>query len=447
MVTPEPPAVERKVFSVSELNREIKQILEKKYAFVWISGEISNLSKAASGHVYLTLKDRKSQISCVIFRTQTRLLTNKLENGMQVTGFGRVSVYEPKGTYQIILEYLEKSGLGELLVELEALKAKLKAEGLFEDKYKKELPFLPQKIAVVTSPTGAAVEDILNISQRRFENIPIQIVPVRVQGKDATHDIVNAFNLLNERMETDVIILARGGGSIEDLQPFNSERVARAVFASAAPVVSAVGHETDYTISDLVADLRAPTPSAAAELVLPVKTDLIFGVGAAKQRLVNRMQTLLDSTHSNLTELSNRVVHPRKKIDDLCLRIDELHERLTRAMSSKLHYDETQLHWWYDRIVAWQPDQQLKELDEKIKQYKNQLTKLGHDILLHHRYWLQSTTTALTALNPKAILQRGFSITQTLPAKEIVRNTNQVGKNDKLEIILAQGTLRVKNLN
>lgn len=446
MVTPELPAVERKIFSVSELNRKIKQILEKKYAFVWISGEISNMSKAASGHLYLTLKDRKSQISSVIFRTQTRLLTKKLENGMQVTGFGRVSVYEPKGTYQIILEYLEKSGLGELLIELEALKAKLMAEGLFEDKYKKELPFLPEKIVVVTSPSGAAIEDIINISQRRFENLPIQIVPVSVQGKDAIFDIVNAFNLLNNRMEADVIILARGGGSVEDLQPFNSERVARAIFTSTIPVVSAVGHETDYTISDLVADLRAPTPSAAAELVLPVKADLTFAVEAARERMVNRVMTLLDLTHSHLTKLSKRVVHPRKKLDDLRLRLDELHERLVRAMTSKLHHNETQLNWWYDRIMAWQPDQQLKELDEKIKQYKDQLTKFSHDIILHHRYWLQSTITVLTTLNPKAILQRGYSITQTLPAKEIVRNVNQVAENDELEIIIAKGMLRVKNL-
>jgi exodeoxyribonuclease VII large subunit len=446
MVTPELPAVERKIFSVSELNRKIKQVLEKKYAFVWISGEISNMSKAASGHLYLTLKDRKSQISSVIFRTQTRLLTKKLENGMQVTGFGRVGVYEPKGTYQIILEYLEKSGLGELLIELEALKAKLTAEGLFEDKYKKELPFLPDKIAVVTSPNGAAIEDILNISQRRFENIPIQIVPVGVQGKDAIFDIVNAFNLLNNRMEADVIILARGGGSVEDLQPFNSERVARAIFTSTIPVVSAVGHETDYTISDLVADLRAPTPSAAAELVLPVKADLTFAVETARQRMVNKILTLLDLTHSHLTRLSKRVVHPRKKIDDLRLRLDELHERLVRAMTSKLHHNETQLNWWYDRIMSWQPDQQLNELDEKIKRYKDQLTKFSHDIILHHRYWLQSTITALTTLNPKAILQRGYSITQTLPAKEIVRNADQVAENDELEIIIAKGMLRVKNL-
>jgi len=447
MVTPELPVVERKIFSVSELNREIKQILEKKYAFVWISGEISNMSKAASGHVYLTLKDRKSQILSVIFRTQTRLLSKNLENGMQVTGFGRVSVYEPRGTYQIILEYLEKSGIGELIVELEALKAKLRTEGLFEDKYKKELPFLPAKIAVITSPTGAVIEDILNISQRRFENIPIQIVPVSVQGKDAIHDIVNAFNLLNDRMEADVIILARGGGSVEDLQPFNSERVARAIFTSTIPVVSAVGHETDYTISDLVADLRAPTPSAAVELILPIKTDLTFGIEAARQRVANRMQILLDSTHSRLTELSKRIVHPHKKLDDLRLRIDELHERLVRTTTSKLQHNETQLNWWYDRIMAWQPDQQLKELDEKIKHYMDQLTKFGYDIILHHRHRLQSTITALTALNPKAVLQRGFSITQTLPAKEIVRNANQVAENDELEIILAKGMLRVKNLD
>ena len=437
---------ERKIFSVSQLNREIKQILEKEYAFVWITGEISNLSKAASGHVYLTLKDRNSQVSAVIFRTQHRLLAKTFTNGMQVTGFGRISLYEPRGTYQIIFEYLEKSGLGELLIELEALKTKLKTEGLFEVRHKKALPFLPTKIAVITSPTGAAIEDIIKIAQRRFENIPIQIAPVSVQGKDASDDIVKAFNLVNDRREADLIILARGGGSVEDLQPFNSERVARAIFASTIPVVSAVGHETDVTIADLVADLRAPTPSAAAELILPVKAELIQGIAAIEERMIYRIRLLLDSTRGHLTQLSQRTVHPRKKLDDANLHLDELSERLVRAMTSKIRHNEIQLKWWHDRMMVWKPDEQLKKINKKIDGIKGRLTKIGADITLRQRHRFQSTLTALTALNPKTILGRGYSITQRLPEKKNVRDSRQVMVDEELEIILAKGVLRVKNL-
>ena len=437
---------ERKIFSVSQLNREIKQILEKEYAFVWITGEISNLSKAASGHVYLTLKDRNSQVSAVIFRTQHRLLAKTFTNGMQVTGFGRISLYEPRGTYQIIFEYLEKSGLGELLIELEALKTKLKTEGLFEVRHKKALPFLPTKIAVITSPTGAAIEDIIKIAQRRFENIPIQIAPVSVQGKDASDDIVKAFNLVNDRREADLIILARGGGSVEDLQPFNSERVARAIFASTIPVVSAVGHETDVTIADLIADLRAPTPSAAAELILPVKNELTHGIIAVEERMLHRMRKLLDLAHSRLREISGRIIHPRKKLDDANLRIDEFNERLVRSMTIKIRQYEIQLNWWYDRMMAWKPDERLNKLNQKIEGLKEQLIKIGVDIIFRRRQRFQSTFAALTALNPKAVLKRGYSITQTLPGKKIVRDSRQVIVDDELEIILAQGVLRVKNL-
>jgi exodeoxyribonuclease VII large subunit len=437
---------ERKIFSVSQLNRKIKQILEKEYAFVWITGEISNLTKAASGHLYLTLKDRNSQVSAVIFRTQQRLLEKTLSNGMQVTGFGRISVYEPRGTYQIVFEYLEKSGLGALLTELEALKTELKTEGLFEVTHKKTLPFLPSKVAVVTSPSGAAVEDIIKIAQRRYENIPIQIVPVKVQGKDAVDDIVKAFKLVNDRMEADIIILARGGGSIEDLQPFNSEHVARAIFASAIPVVSAVGHETDITIADLVADLRAPTPSAAAELILPLKTELTHGIIVINERMTHRVRKLLDLAHIRLRELSQRVIHPRKKLDDANLRVDELNERLERAMTLKIRQSEIQLNWWHDRMTAWKPDERLDKLHQKIERLKGQLNKIGADIILHQRRRFQSILAALNALNPKAVLERGYSITQTLPEKKIVRDSRQVMAEDELEIILAQGVLRVKNL-
>ena len=266
--------IKRNIYSVSDLNANIKALLEESFPFVWIIGEMSNFRIPASGHYYFSLKDAASQISAVMFRGQQRKLKFEPEDGMSVIGMGRISVYEPRGTYQIILEYLEPSGVGALQIAFEQLKNKLADEGLFNDEHKRDIPFIPNKIGVITSSSGAVVHDILQIVNRRYPNIAIQVLPAKVQGKGAAAEIVSALELLNRREECDVAILARGGGSLEDLQAFNSEPVARAIFGSRVPVISAVGHETDYTIADFVADLRAPTPSAAAEMVVPEKFTL-----------------------------------------------------------------------------------------------------------------------------------------------------------------------------
>ncbi|GAI29342.1 unnamed protein product, partial [marine sediment metagenome] len=237
----------RKVYTVSQLNADIKSLFEEQFPFVWIVGEISNFRIPVSGHFYFTLKDEDSQINAVMFRGQQRQLKFEPEDGMRITGMGRLSVYEPRGTYQIILEYMEPAGVGALQVAYEKLKARLAQEGLFDGKYKQPIPFLPQKIALITSPSGAVVHDMLNIIDRRFPNMNIQIFPVKVQGDGAENEIVAALELLNQKADADVAILARGGGSLEDLQAFNTERVAKAVFASSISVISAVGHETDYT--------------------------------------------------------------------------------------------------------------------------------------------------------------------------------------------------------
>ena len=265
----------RKVYTVSELNAVIKSLLEQRFPFVWIVGEISNFKIPLSGHYYFTLKDEASQINAVMFRGQHRQLKFEPEDGMRVTGLGRLSVYEPRGAYQILLEYLEPSGVGGLQIAYEKLKARLAEEGLFDQQYKKPIPFLPHKIALITSPSGAVVHDMLNIIDRRFPNMQIEVFPVKVQGTGAEDEITEALEMLNDRSGVDVAILARGGGSLEDLQAFNSEHVARAIFAARIPIIAAIGHETDYTIADFVADLRAPTPSAAAELAVPVKFELL----------------------------------------------------------------------------------------------------------------------------------------------------------------------------
>jgi exodeoxyribonuclease VII large subunit len=276
------------IWTVSELNDRIKGLLEESFELLWIEGEVSNLRRPASGHVYFTLKDEKSQIRAVLFRSpygprsaawspRTRF---DLEEGMQIVCRARLSVYTARGEYQLVAEAVEPKGIGALQKAFEQLKQRLQAEGLFEPLRKKPIPFLPRKIGVITSPTGAVIRDILTVTRRRFSGVPILIAPVRVQGAEAPPEIVQAIKDMQSATEVDVIILARGGGSLEDLAPFNDEGVARAIFSSRIPVISAVGHETDFTIADFVADLRAPTPSAAAELVLPLKRDLIASLKA-----------------------------------------------------------------------------------------------------------------------------------------------------------------------
>ncbi|MCK4793478.1 MAG: exodeoxyribonuclease VII large subunit, partial [Desulfobacteraceae bacterium] len=285
---------ERRIYTVTELTHNIKDFLEEAFPFVWITGEISNFRIPVSGHFYFTIKDSGAQISAVMFRGQNRNLRFQPEDGMAVIAMGRLNVYETKGIYQIIIEYLEPEGVGVLQLAFEHLKKRLAAEGLFDEKHKLPLPFLPQKIAVVTSPTGAVIRDIINVIDRRFPNMTVEIAPVKVQGEQAAEEIVEAIELLNDRNDADVIVVARGGGSLEDLQAFNSEVVARAIFSSEIPVVSAVGHETDFTIADFTADLRAPTPSAAAELIVPVKNDLLMRTkeirGTLKGAINHRIQ-------------------------------------------------------------------------------------------------------------------------------------------------------------
>lgn len=270
--------LQKNIYTVSQLTSNIKNLLEENFPLVWVSGEVSNFSVPVSGHFYFSLKDENTQIQSVMFRGQNRILKFEPENGLKITGLGRISVYEPRGSYQLILEYMEPKGIGALQVAFEKMKDRLLKEGLFDKKHKKTLPFVPKKICIITSPTGSVLYDFLQIAHRRFPNMPVEIIPVSVQGNQAVKDIVQALDLANsstdktDRLQPDVIVIARGGGSIEDLFAFNTEEVARSIFLSSIPVVSAIGHETDFTITDFVADFRAPTPSAAAEIVVPKKT-------------------------------------------------------------------------------------------------------------------------------------------------------------------------------
>jgi exodeoxyribonuclease VII large subunit len=433
--------ITQKIYTVSELNAKIKMVLEESYPFVWISGEISNFRRPISGHVYFTLKDDASQISAVMFRGQQNQLKFVPEDGMSVTGMGRISVYEPRGTYQIILEYMEPSGIGALQIAYEKLKARLAEEGYFDEAHKKPLPFLPQRISIITSPSGAVVHDILKIIQRRFENIVIEIIPVKVQGDGAEDEIVDGLNLLNDRGNADLAILARGGGSLEDLHAFNSEPVARAIFDSQIPIVSAIGHETDFTIADFVADLRAPTPSAAAEMVLPLKMELNRRCIELTSILNSNIYKYISNLHLKLNVISEKLADPRKKIQDLQLNIDDLTARLNRRISTFLNTKQEHLGWWMDRLTVNKPLDQIKKLYEKLDDLFNNMLKSYIIYNNINKSKLRELITALHALSPMEILNRGYSITRTIPQACIVKDSDMVALNQEVEVLLAKGRL------
>ena len=312
------------ILTVSELTQKVKTRLETDFEEVWVEGEISNLRRPSSGHSYLTLKDEKSQIRAVIFRFMGRYLKFEPQDGMLVICRGKMSVYEPRGEYQLILDYMEPKGVGALQLAFEQLKEKLAREGLFATEHKKPLPYLPRKIGIVTSPTGAAVKDLLNVIGRRFPTMSILISPVKVQGEGSAQEIARAVDELNLVQGIDVIIVARGGGSLEDLWSFNEECVARAIYRSSIPVVSAVGHEIDFTIADFVADLRAPTPSAAGELVVRDKGELVNFIESLSDRLRNRTLQILETEKKHSQLVMKRFPDLRFRLSDLQLRVDDL---------------------------------------------------------------------------------------------------------------------------
>jgi len=438
--------IKRKIYSVSELNANIKILMEESFPFVWIFGEISNFRIPASGHYYFSLKDAASQISAVMFRGQQRKLKFEPEDGMSVTGMGRISVYEPRGTYQIILEYLEPSGVGALQIAFEQLKKRLADEGLFDDEYKTQLPFIPNKIGVITSPSGAVVHDILQVVNRRFPNVAIQIFPVKVQGEGAVEQIVSALELLNSLDECDVAILARGGGSLEDLQAFNSEPVVRAIFVSRVPIISAVGHETDYTIGDFVADLRAPTPSSAAEMVVPEKSALERRCKEIEALFQTKIIHHFNNLKIKFQEISKRLAHPRRKIEDLRLRIDDLYLRLNRTFEYRIRRDRENLKFRADRLGANNPRFLIRKIKEQFEQNYNNLIKSFIILINSKKIRIRELTAKLEALSPVAILSRGYSITRTIPDAQVVKDPHTVSLNQDLEVIVAKGRLicRVK---
>ncbi len=395
MVAIQPP----KIYTVSDLTAEIRATLEDSFSGIWVEGEISNFHQHSSGHMYFSLKDEASQIRVVMFRTANRQLKFQPKDGLALLVYGELSVYERRGEYQIVAEYMEPKGLGALQLAFEQLKEKLRAEGLFDDIRKRPIPLLPRRIGVITSPTGAAVRDILHVLRRRFAGVDVLIYSVAVQGDQAAPDIVEALGELNRRGGLDVVIVARGGGSIEDLQAFNEETVARAIAVSKIPVISAVGHEVDYTIADFVADLRAPTPSAAAELVI------------AKQ-------------------------------DELMQRLDDLEARMTGVMRSRLHGLRVRMSGLDRHLRLLNPIERIRMQRRCLTERWKDLTGWANRRLTVLQSELKATAGKLDALSPLAILHRGYSICLRLPGHEIVKDSSAVKAGDLVEVRLHHGRLR-----
>jgi exodeoxyribonuclease VII large subunit len=438
------PQQETVVFTVSELNTRIKGLLESNYRFVWVKGEISNFRIPASGHYYFTLKDQQSQIRGVFFRTQHRHLQFVPEDGLQVICQGRISVYEPRGEYQLIVEIMEPQGRGALQLAFEQLKKRLEAEGLFDPAGKPPLPLCPQSIAIVTSPTGAAIRDMIKIFQNSPYPLSITLLPVRVQGEEAGREIAAAIetaNALLPQFQWEVMIVGRGGGSIEDLWPFNEEVVARAVASSKIPVISAVGHEIDFTISDLVATLRAPTPTAAAQWVVSHLENLQRELTKHRDRMIETILHMINVQKQHLHFLDKRLVDPKRRLQDLRLLVDDRMERLQLAFVRRLQ--QLQMHHSHlsKRLLLVEPGKNVKQYQSTLNQLYRELTHRYRRLLENLRFQLQEYASNLDTLSPLAVLARGYSVSFRLPDRMIIRTAADVRPGEEVEIQLSQGSL------
>jgi exodeoxyribonuclease VII large subunit len=433
---------ERQVYTVSELTLRLKAALEEAFPAVWVEGEISNLRTPGSGHSYFTLKDEGAQLSAVLFRGRGRRVRFDLEDGMQVLVFGGLDVYAARGQYQLVVEMMEPQGLGALQLAFEQLKRKLEAEGLFDEGRKRPLPAFPRVIGVVTSPTGAAIRDILNIIGRRFGDLRILIAPVRVQGDEAPGEIIQALLNLQTVAELDVVIVGRGGGSIEDLWAFNDEGVARAIVACCVPVISAVGHETDFTIADFVADLRAPTPSGAAELVVREKLAVVEALVDLYARLKQAVTAEIAAYRERVEYLGRRRVltDPARALRDLHRRLDELQGRLRLGLRSSQRQVTHRLALATGALRSRNPLARIAGGAALLAQLRGRLIASAAHSVKVSRSRFAETVGRLESLSPLGVLARGYSLTR-LPSGAVVRSAGQVAVGDPLEILLHQGAL------
>jgi exodeoxyribonuclease VII large subunit len=474
----------KEVYPVSRLVREARTLLEGSFPLLWVEGEISNLAMPGSGHIYFTLKDEVAQVRCAMFRNRNRQLRFTPENGMQVLLRVRVSLYEGRGEFQLIVEHMEEAGSGALQRAYEALRQRLGQEGLFDDAHKKPIPTLPHTVGIISSPDGAAVHDILSVLRRRFPAVNVILYPVAVQGESSARQLLDAVKLADARKDCDVLIISRGGGSLEDLWSFNDEQLARAIYACELPVISAVGHEVDFTIADFVADVRAPTPSAAAEMAVPDAQQLLTTINGLMQRLtartlqwlsgeqrhiahlqrrlprpdsqlrqqqqsLNQLKRMLDASwlhglrdrSQQIDFLAAKLKHPQAKIDSQHALVNNLTHRMQTAFQS--HYREasqglTQLRARLQRLL---PDRQVEEQQRYIDTLGRQIDKRMQSQLDSARQLLSQQVRTLAAVSPLNTLERGYSITRRVDNEAVITDAGQVKKGEAIRVRLHQGEL------
>ena len=436
---------DRDVFSVSRLNREVKALLERGFGVIWLEAEISNLSRPSSGHWYFSLKDANAQVRCCMFRQRNMLCRFSVQDGQKVLVRARLGLYEPRGEYQLVIEHMEDAGLGALQRQFEQLAAKLSAEGLFANERKRPLPKLPKRIGIITSPTGAAVRDILHVLARRFAAIPVLIYPVSVQGATAAAEVCAALAAAAKRADCDVLILARGGGSLEDLWAFNQESLARAIIASPIPIVTGIGHEIDFTIADFCADLRAPTPSAAAEIVVPDAEEWLVSLRRSGVRLQRALLRSMESRAQRLRWLAGRAaqVSPTARLAQQAQRLDELEQRLSNSVGRLLAERRSAVSEL--RSLLWQasPIARVQGAAARQKLLLSRLRAAALNNLRRARERLAPLERTLNAVSPLATLQRGYAIVVNAEGR-ILRDAAAATAGSIIEARLAQGSLRAK---
>lgn len=437
------PKMQDTIYSVSQLNREAKRVLANHFMTVQVMGEISNLSAPSSGHIYFTLKDAQAQIRCAMFKGQQQRLRFRPANGNQVVVTAQVTLYEPRGDYQLVVEHMEEAGDGALRQAFERLKNKLLLEGLFDESHKKELPLIPKQIGVITSPSGAAIHDILTVLKRRFPAIPVLIYPVAVQGEAAKFEIAQALATANRQQLVDVIILARGGGSLEDLWAFNEEIVARAIAASHIPVISGVGHEVDVTIADFVADLRAATPSAAAEHAVPHQSEWLSAFNAFERELTQKIRRKLLQQAQHLSWLNKALQqqHPGQKLQRNAQRLDELEQRISQAMQRKLHDCHQQLAIGDGKLKQWHPGERIIANRQRLSFLQQRLERSMNVRLAQLKNHQLALAQTLHAVSPLATLDRGYAIVQRRDNQTIIKSSSQLAIGDQLLSRFAEGAV------
>jgi len=432
---------EARPLTVSQLNREARSLLESGLGRVWVEGEISNLVRAQSGHLYFRIKDPSAQVAAAFFRQRQRGPTIGLKNGDQVLVFGKISLYEARGDFQMIVEQVEPAGEGLLKRAYEKLKNKLAAEGLFDEDRKRELPALPARVGVITSPTGAAVRDILSVMRRRFPAVPVILYPAAVQGDAAADELLAALNTANERAECDVIILGRGGGSLEDLWAFNDEALARVIAESAIPVVSAVGHEIDFTIADFVADVRAPTPSGAAELVVPDQSEWLSRLAAVETRLIRSQRRQLNELEQSLDWLTRQLhgLSPAKRVERQREQLQQLTRRLSAGVQASQRDNRERLSNLFYRLRQSSPELRVQKLSSELDALSLRLSRHMRDRLSDQQHRLALSARALNSVSPLATLSRGYAIVLDGDGKALT-DASKLDQGDAIQGRLSKGT-------